>query len=106
MGPGDDLDAPRSDEADPLQRFDEGPGLERSRAAQHPVVDRVVEQISGLRLGGVAGLDDEHLVTGDLGEIGQRGRSALQVADVHHQTHGGVVSGDDELGSKSEVGDV
>ena len=85
---------------------DEARDVERSRAAQHPVVDGVVEQVGGLRCGGVVELDDEHLVAGDLGQIRQRGGPALQVPDVHHQAGCGVVGGGDELGGQPEVGDV
>ena len=50
--------------------------------------------------------DDEHLVTGDFGKIRQRGGSALQVPDVHHQTGRRVISRGDELRGQPEVGDV
>jgi len=70
------------------------------------MVDRVVEQVGGLRFGGIAELHREHLVAGNPGEVGQRGGSALQVPDVHHETGSRVVRGDDELRCHPEVGEV
>jgi hypothetical protein len=61
------------------------------------VMNGVVEQIGGLRCGGIVEFDDKHLVTGDLGKISQCGGSALKVPDVHHQTGCGVISGGDEF---------
>ena len=66
----------------------------------------VEEEVVGLRRGGVAELDSEHLVTGHAGQVSQGGGAALEVPDVHHETGSRVVCGRDELRGQSEVGDV